>query len=151
MLVVIGVVVVAVLAVGFLFLDRNVRKMRGSGGDEVRDALGGPAVVRAVDDKAICRGTASGPFNNLVGMGALGCNDTELLFVRWTPRAELRIPRSDIVEHTFVTEYLGKPYRAPLLQVTYRNPEVTEGEHPGQDVVAWEVTDPDAWNKVLKG
>lgn len=151
MLVVIGIVVVAVLVVGFLLLDRNVRRMRGAGGNEVSDALGGDGAVRAMDDKAICRGTVSGPTNSMVGMGALGCNDTELLFVRWTPRAELRIPRTDILEHVFVTEFLGKQYRLPLLQVTYRNPEVTEGEHPGQDVVAWEVTDPDAWNAILKG
>jgi hypothetical protein len=147
---IVAIVIAALLVLAWVGLTFFVKQKQSQGVERVRDALGGADAVRAFEAKATCRGTESGPFNNLLGMGALGYNGDELLFVRWSPEAELRISASDVVSHTFVTEYAGKDYRKPLLQVTYKNPEHTEGETPGQDVVAWEVEDPDAWDAALE-
>ena len=54
------------------------------------------------------------------------------------------------MSHSFTVEYNGHTYKKPILQVSYKNPEHTEGETPGEDQVAWEVADPDAWNEALK-
>jgi hypothetical protein len=145
------IVLVVVLAIGWAALAYFVRQKRARGAAEVREALGGDAAVKALDDKAISRGTESGSFNNMVGMGTLGYNGDDLLFVRWSPPAELRIAAVDLLSHEFTTEFQGHNYNKPLLQVTFRNPEHTEGETPGQDAVAFEVQDPDAWDAALKG
>lgn len=139
-----------IILIGWIVLTFVVKKKRTEGVQAVRDRLGGDAAVKAIDDKAICRGTESGPFNNLVGMGTLGYNGSELLFVRWSPPAELKIPKADLVSHSFTVEYNGHNYKKPVLQVNYKNAEHTEGETPGEDTVAWEVADPDAWNDALK-
>jgi hypothetical protein len=138
------------IVVGAIALVLFVRKKRGEGAAQVVEALGGEGAVKALDDKAISKGTESGPFNNMVGMGTLGYNGDELLFVRWSPAAEVRIAAVDLLSHSFTTEYLDKTYPKPLLEITYRNPEHTDGETPGEDRIAFEVQDPDAWDAALK-
>jgi hypothetical protein len=151
MLTAVLLVLLGLILVGWIVLTFVVKQKRSQGAEQVRARLGEAGEVRALDDKAICKGTESGPFNHLVGMGTLGYNGEELLFVRWSPPAELSIPKADLVAHEFSVDYQGKPSKKPLLVVTYTNPEHTEGETPGQDQVAWEVVDPDAWNEALKG
>jgi hypothetical protein len=144
------IVIVVLFALGYLALTLVVKQKRAQGAQQVREALGGDEQIKVFEDKAISRGTESGPFNNLVGMGTLAFNGEELLFRRWSPEAELRISAVDLLSHTFTTEFNGKSYAKPLLQLTYRNPEHTEGETPGEDQIAFEVTDPDAWDAALK-
>lgn len=143
------IVLVVIIAVGWGVLTFVVKQKRTAGASSLRADLGGDERIKAFDDKAICRGTESGPFNNLVGMGSLGFNGDELVFQRWSPPAEVRLPVADLISHQFTVEHLGNSYRKPILQVTYRNPEHTEGETPGEDLIAWEVADPDAWNAAL--
>jgi hypothetical protein len=144
------IVLIVLLAIGWIVISVFVKKKRGEGATQTMEELGGADAVQVLDDKAICRGSESGPFNAHVGMGALGLNSEVLLFQRWTPPDEVRIARSDLIEHTFVTEFQDKNYNKPILQIRYRNPEHTEGETPGEDVIAWEVQDQEAWNAALK-
>jgi len=144
------IVIVVLFVGGYVALTVVVKQKRSQGANEVREALGGDDHIKVFEDKAISRGTESGPFNNLVGMGTLGYNGDELLFRRWSPEAEVRIAAVDLLSHTFTTEFNGKNYPKPLLQLTYRNPEHTDGETPGQDQIAFEVTDPEAWDAVLE-
>lgn len=144
------IVIVGLFVGGYIALTVVVKQKRAQGAQEVRDALGGDDLIKVFEDKAISRGTESGPFNNMVGMGTLGFNGEELLFRRWSPESEVRIAAVDLLSHTFTTEFNGKNYPKPLLQVTYRNPAHTEGETPGQDLIAFEVTDPDAWDAALE-
>lgn len=145
------IVLLVLIAVGWGVLTLVVKQKRSGGEAALRAELGGDDRILAFDDKAICRGTESGPFNHLVGMGSLGFNGDELVFQRWSPPAEVRITKDDLISHQFTVEHLGNSFRKPLLQVTYRNPDNAEGETPGEDVVAWEVVDPDAWNAALTG
>jgi hypothetical protein len=145
LLVLLGLIVLAAVAL-VLF----VKQKRTQGAAQVREALGGDAAIKVLDDKAISKGTESGPHNNLVGMGTLGYNGDELLFVRWSPPAELRIAAVDLLSHAFVVDYKEQTAKTPLLMLTYRNPEHSEGETPGEDCIAFEVQDPDAWDAALK-
>jgi hypothetical protein len=143
--------VVVVLAVGgWIALTFFVKKKRSEGAAATMEALGGEGAVKVLEDKAVCCGSESGPFNNHIGMGALGYNGEILLFQRWTPPDEVRIAKADLIEHTFVTEFQDKSYNKPILQIRYRNPDHTEGETPGEDLIAWEVQDQDAWDAALK-
>jgi hypothetical protein len=144
------IVIVVLFVGGYIALTVIVRQKRGQGSQRVRDALGGEGQIKVFEDKAICRGTESGPFNNLIGMGTLGYNGDELVFVRWSPEAEVRVAAVDLLSHEFTTEFNGKSYPKPLLDITYRNPEHTEGETPGEDHIAFEVGDPEAWDAALK-
>lgn len=150
LVVLLGVIAVA-LVVGWVVLSFVVKKKQGAGADEARDLLGGDDSIVVFDEKAVCRGTESGPFNTWVGMGSLGLNDQELVFVRWSPHDVLRIKRSDILSYVFTTEHLEREYKQPILQVTFTSPEHTDGGTSGQDLVAWVVDDQDAWNDALKG
>jgi hypothetical protein len=143
------IVILVLLIGGYVALTVVVRKKRGEGAQRVRDALGGDGQIKVFEDKAICRGTESGPFNNLIGMGTLGYNGDELVFVRWSPEAEVRVAAVDLLAHQFTTEFNGKTYPKPILDITYRNAEHTEGEAPGQDHIAFEVSDHDAWDAAL--
>jgi len=143
------VVLALIAGAAYLVLTFVVKGKQSQGTDEVRETLGADNIL-VLDDKAICKGTESGRYNNLVGMGTLALTKDEFYFLRWSPRAELRIPRSDMLEHTFTIEHLDKGGKKPWLQVRYRNPEYTEGDEAGVDVVAWDVDDPDAFNDALK-
>lgn len=149
MLTVVLIVIAVLLVGGWIALTFVVKAKQRDGAQEARDLLG--ASIAVFDEKAVCRGTESGPINAWVGMGSLGLNDEELVFVRWSPHDVLRIGRGDIRSHVFTTEHLEREYKQPILQVTYANPDHEEGETPGQDVVAWVVNDQDAWNDALKG
>lgn len=151
MLTIVLVVIIALVVVGWLVLTFVVRGKRSSGADEARELLGGPDRIRVFDETAVCRGTESGEYNAWVGMGSLGLNDEELVFVRWSPHEVLRIPNADRTAHRFTVEHLGREYKSPLLQVTFRSPDHEDGETPGEDVVAWVVDDPDAWQEALAG
>jgi hypothetical protein len=144
------IVIVVLFVLGYIALTVIVRQKRAQGAERVRSALGGDGQIKVFEDKAISRGTESGPFNNLIGMGTLGYNGDELVFVRWSPDAEVRIAAVDLLSHTFTTEFNGKTFPKPLLEITYRNPEHTEGETPGQDRIAFEVNDHDGWDAALK-
>ncbi len=151
MLTVLLAVIAVLLVAGWVVLTFVVKSKQSGGAEEARDLLGGDESIVVFDEKAVCRGTESGPLNEWVGMGSLGLNDEELVFVRWSPHDVLRMSRSDIRSHLFTTEHLGREYKQPILQITFANPEHDEGETPGQDVVAWVVEDQDAWNEALKG
>lgn len=141
-------VLAVVILIGWLVLTFVVKGKQKTGESEAVDLVGGDP--RVSDPKAICKGTESGAFNEWVGMGTLALGTDELVFVRWSPHDVMRIGLSDISSHEFTTEHLGRDSKTPLLQVTYANADHTEGENPGQDVVAWQVADQDAWNDALK-
>ncbi len=145
-------IVVLVLAVvvllGWLILTFVVKGKQRTGEAEAVDLVGGSPEVS--DPKAICKGTESGAFNEWVGMGTLALGADELVFVRWSPHDVMRIELSDLSSHVFTSEHLGRDSKTPLLQVRFANAEHTEGETPGQDIVAWQVSDQDAWNDALE-
>ena len=137
-----------VVLVGWLVLTLVVKGKQKTGEAQAAELVGGDPVLS--DPKAICKGTESGPFNDWVGMGTLALGTDDLVFVRWSPHTVLKIARSAIASYEFTTEHLGRASKVPLLQVTYPNADHTEGENPGQDVVAWQVADQEAWNEALK-
>lgn len=149
MLTVIVVVIVALLVIAWIVFTFVVKGLGRKGSQEARELLGGEDRIQVFDEKAICRGTESEPGHRWVGMGSLGLNSDELVFVRWSPHEVVRIPRSEIVSHVFTTEFRERQFRKPILQLSVSSPDHTDGEVPGQDQIAFEVADQDAWDRAL--
>lgn len=146
-LVPIAVVLLAALIVGAVALNRFVVKARAQANEEVRTWLGGDPVL--FDDEAEALGVASREQGYLRGMGCLGMSETELLFVQWKPRQEIRIALGDIVEVIETTEHRGRDFGRPILAVRFRSAESRSDD--GTDVIAWRVYDVERWREVLRG
>ncbi|GIU85467.1 MAG: hypothetical protein KatS3mg008_2242 [Acidimicrobiales bacterium] len=145
-LVPVAVVLLVALIVGFVALNRFVAKARAQTNEEVRTRLGGDPVL--FDDEAEALGVESREQGYLRGMGCLGMNERELLFVQWKPRQEIRIALADIVEVIETTEHRGRDFGRPILAVRFRSAESQSED--GTDVIAWRVYDVGRWRDALR-
>jgi hypothetical protein len=142
MLQIIAIVLVVVIVIGFLLLWLYVSKTRKQSSGEVRERLGGDAVV-LIDGEAHCYGLESKDHSYLSTFGCLGMTGDKLLYVQWSPKEELELRRSDITGVEVTREHRGKEREEDLLSITFRD---ADGE---TDKVAWKLTDLDAWMKEL--
>ena len=78
------------------------------------------------------------------GNGWLVLTDDELRFKQWIPAREDRIPLAAITEVSTPRVWLGKTVGRKLLCVRWRTPD------GGDDAMAWEVRDVDAWLSALQ-
>lgn len=115
-------------------------KWRRVTSSEVRARLGEVVVL---DDSALFFGIESGGATQLRGNGCLGASGTEVVFVRWWPRKEVRIERERITAIERTRSHLGKRIGRDLLKVIFTNDQ-------GQaDSIAWFVNDLSAWEAAL--
>ena len=121
-------------------LQRNKRAAQREAHDLAR---GKP--VRAWDQLVKSFGRRSSGSVPQRGSGTLLCTDDELIFVQWSPRTRLVIPRERIVAVQAPTAHNGREAGAPLLCVVY---EDTSGE---EEAMAWLVRDRRAWAMALSG
>lgn len=120
-----------------------LKRLRRSAAAEVRAKLG-DAIV-AIDEQANCFGVESAGVTQIRGNGCLAATADEVLFVRWLPRKEIRIPRDRIIGVERTSSQLGKTVGQPLLRVRF-----TDGQGR-PDSVAWWVGDLSAWERTLGG
>jgi hypothetical protein len=124
--------------VAFLLVWLYVSKARKQRSGEVRQRLGGEAVV-LIDGEAHCFGLESKDHSYLSTFGCLGMNRDELLYVQWSPKQEFELKRADITGVEVTREHRGKERDEDLLSITFRDAD------GGSDKVAWKLTDIDAW------
>ncbi|MFT7518356.1 MAG: hypothetical protein ACI9MC_000487 [Kiritimatiellia bacterium] len=77
------------------------------------------------------------------GNGTLLCTADKLIFVRWSPRSRLIIPRHKIRSVRAPSSHNGKDAGTPLLSVIF---EDASGE---EEAIAWLVRDRRAWAMAL--
>lgn len=95
--------------------------------------------VRQIDRAASFFGQESRGVMQLRGNGTLILTDSELIFERWVPNTEFRIPLRSIQSLENPTAFLGKSRFTPLLKVVYTN------EQGATDAMAWQVPDLSGW------
>jgi hypothetical protein len=137
------VLVVSILAfVALLFLlimipvSRRARRVQA----EMEAETGGSA-ERTENAQGL--GLQSRGKGQVRGNGTLVLTPDELRFRQWVPDRETRIPRSAITAVETGRWWLGKSVGSRLLIVRWRTPE------DGEDAMAWNVRDLDAWLSAL--
>jgi len=78
----------------------------------------------------------------LRGSGALALTPTELCFLLYVPKRELRVPIASIESVSFVRSHLGKTQFTDLLHVRH----LKDGK---SDAIAWRLPDPTVWKAKL--
>ncbi len=116
-------------------------RWRRASSSEVRARLGD---VLLLDDSALFFGIGSKGATQLRGNGCLGVSPTEVVFVRWWPRKEVRIEWERITGIERTRSHLGRRIGRDLLLIRFTNDQ-------GQDdSIAWFVNDLPAWEAVLQ-
>ncbi|MEZ4450787.1 MAG: hypothetical protein R3B09_14995 [Nannocystaceae bacterium] len=114
-----------------------------SGGRERIDARYRADEVLLSDPMANFFGVESKGSDQIRGNGALVLARDHLWFSLLTPKTELTIPLTEILEVSLVDSHLDKSVGRPLLHVRYRS----DG---GEDAAAWLVAEPERWRKALQ-
>jgi hypothetical protein len=149
---IVAIVLAVVLVIGFLILTLFVTNTRKKTVDAVKGRLGADKIV-LYDEKAHCFGLTSKGHGYLQTFGCLATTPDAVLFVQWSPKEELELKRSDILSVDESREHQGRDRAADLLVVRFRSPEVEADEETGavagEDAVAWQVDDIEAWKSEL--
>lgn len=95
--------------------------------------------ARHIDRAASFFGQQSHGVMQLRGNGTLILTDSDLIFERWVPNTEFRIPLRSIQALENPISFMGKSRFAPLLKVVYTN------EQGSVDAMAWQVPDLSDW------
>jgi hypothetical protein len=95
--------------------------------------------ARQIDRAASFFGQESRGVTQMRGNGTLILTDSDLIFERWVPNTEFRIPLRSIQSLENPTSFLGKSRFTPLLKVVYTNEQGTT------DAMAWQVPDLSGW------
>ena len=78
----------------------------------------------------------------MIGVGEIVLTRDRLIFVQWTPRRTIEIPRSSIRSVSRVDSHLGKRTGTPFLLVAWE-------DDTGADSAAFRVVDLDAWERAI--
>lgn len=95
--------------------------------------------ARQIDRAASFFGQESRGRTQTRGNGTLILTDSDLIFERWVPNTQFRIPLRSIQSLENPTWFLGKSRFTPLLKVVYTNEQGT------RDAMAWQVPDLNGW------
>lgn len=149
---IVGIVLAVLLVGGFLILTLFVTSTRKKTLAAVQARLGADEIV-IYDEKAHCFGLTSREHGYLQTFGTLALTADTMLFVQWSPKAELELARADILSVDLSTAHKGSDKGNILLVVRFTSPEVTADEESGrvagEDSVAWQVADLEAWKSAL--
>jgi hypothetical protein len=118
------------------------RKTRRRFAEQVRARLGESEIL-VMDDLANCFGVESSGVTQIRGNGCLAATSDEVLFLMWTPRKEITIPRDRITAVERADSHLGKSIFRPLLRIRYTD------DQGRADSVAFAVRDLPAWEAAL--
>jgi hypothetical protein len=140
---IVALVVAILLFVALLFalimipVARRARRLRSELEAELGDAAKRTENVRGL-------GLQSRGKGQVRGNGWLVLTDDELRFKQWIPAREDRIPLAAVIEVETPRVWLGKTVGRKLLCVRWQTPD------GGEDAMAWEVRDVDAWLSALQ-
>lgn len=129
MWVIIVLVLVALVALGFVATAPLMRAREAGALRRAKEALGGEDAVKLSSSRAVGFGTEPVEAGGLRGMGALVASDDAVVFVTWAPQKELRIERSGLITAETQVANIRDAHKA-LIQVRYNDAdhgEVTAG------------------------
>lgn len=137
---VLGILAVVLLALVIVMIPVRRRARRGE--EELARELG-PGSRRIATVRGL--GLESRGRGQVRGTGTLALSVDELRFRQWVPRREVRVPLTDVTDIETPRWWLGKTVGRRLLCVRWRT------EDGGEDAMAWEVPDLEAWLADLRG
>jgi hypothetical protein len=132
-------VILGILFVLVVVAAVTVQKRAGEARSKIDQALAQLDVLR--QDKATFHGQTSLGEGQVRSVGALALTPDELVFLRFVPEGELRIPRAAITGAEASRSFLGKTHNRDLLVVTW---SAGDGDDD-VDGAAFEVADHEAW------
>ena len=137
------VVIVVVVVIALLLGAFLIRRAAGAARRRIDAAIGELEVLRR--GKANFYGVASKGATQVRGIGTLVLTPDALVFFQMVPAAEVRVPRSAITHVEIAQSFLGKTQGRDLLVVEWS----IDGDAPGEDRVAYDVPELDAWRLAL--
>lgn len=138
-----GIVIVVVVVLAVVGVALIVRRAAAGARARIDAALGDLDVLRK--EKANFYGVASKGAGQVRGLGTLVLTPEALIFLQLVPAVEVRVPRASITHLEVARSFLDKSHGRDLLVVEWS----TGDDPPGQDRVAFDVPELDAWRAAL--